>query len=160
MDFTYPYVGITREDRPDTPPGYQRIDYAVDLDVPFHLAAETLLSWEMHRRAGLRPETTAGRAAPGVEVVQHFGPIKAGCRVVWSVEMPGRVGFAYGTLPGHPERGEECFLLDETEGGCRFRIFAISRPGRWYTVIGAPIARLAQVWMLRRYARAMDVTRG
>ncbi|GIG66901.1 hypothetical protein Pen01_31960 [Phytomonospora endophytica] len=127
--------------------------------MPFHLAAETLLSWEMHRRAGRRPDTTGDRATPGVEVVQHFGPIKAPCRVVWSVEEPDFAGFAYGTLPGHPERGEEAFTVTATDRGVRFRVYAISRPGRWYTRLGAPIARVAQVWMIRRYARAMDVTR-
>lgn len=164
-DYTYPYVGITRGDgrvdgRAVPPAGYERIEYVVELDVPFVLAAETLMTWEMHRRAGLRPEVTAGRAAPGVEVVQRFGPLKAPCRVVWSVEEPARVGFAYGTLPGHPERGEECFVVEETPGGCRFRITAISRPGRWYVRLAGPLARGVQVYMLRRYARAMGVGRG
>lgn len=160
MEFTYPYVGITYDDdRPQPPAGYDRTEYAVDLAVPFVLAAENLLTWEMHRRAGLRPAVTAERAEPGVEVVQHFGPLKAPCRVVWSIEEPTRAGFAYGTLPGHPERGEERFMVEETAEGCRFSIMAISRPGRWYTAMAGPVGRAVQVYMMRRYVRAMDVTR-
>jgi len=64
-DYTYPYPGITHTDRPEPPAGYHRIEYAVELAVPFVLAAETLMTWEMHRRAGLHPEVTADRAAPG-----------------------------------------------------------------------------------------------
>jgi uncharacterized protein (UPF0548 family) len=42
---------------------------------------------------------------------------------------PDRYGFAYGTLPAHPEEGEELFLV--TRGGddtVRFEITAFSRP--------------------------------
>ena len=31
------------------------------------------------------------------------------CRVIYVDEDPGRFAFAYGTLPGHPERGEVAF---------------------------------------------------
>ena len=33
------------------------------------------------------------------------------CRVVYVVDEPDRYGFAYGTLEGHVERGEELFLM-------------------------------------------------
>ena len=34
------------------------------------------------------------------------------CRVVYVVDEPDRFGFAYGTLPGHVEQGEERFLVE------------------------------------------------
>ena len=34
------------------------------------------------------------------------------CRVVYVVDEPHRFGFAYGTLPGHVEQGEERFLVE------------------------------------------------
>ncbi|MEV0648107.1 DUF1990 domain-containing protein [Phytomonospora sp. NPDC050363] len=159
MDFTYPHVGITREEGFDLPQGYDRLDYATELAVPFAPAVELLFSWEVHRRAGLHPEPTAARVAPGVEVVQRFGPLRAPCRVVWAVEEPTLAGFGYGTLPGHPEQGEEAFLLTEIPGGVRFTIKAVSRPGTWYTRLARPVARAAQMFIARKYARALDVTR-
>ena len=56
-----------------------------------------------------------------------------------------RYGFEYGTLRGHAERGEERFLVTMTpDGDVRFSLFAVSRPGRWFTWIGLPLARRAQ----------------
>jgi uncharacterized protein (UPF0548 family) len=44
---------------------------------------------------------------PGTDVLAHLGPIRVPCRVVYVLDEPERRGFAYGTLPGHPESGEE-----------------------------------------------------
>src|SRR3712207_7231330 len=58
-------------------------------------------------------------------------------RVVYTVEEPDRAGFAYGTLPGHPERGEELFLLDRApDGQLRLTISAFSRPATWLARAG------------------------
>ena len=52
------------------------------------------------------------------------------CRVVYVVDEPGRFGLAYGTLPGHVERGEERFLVerDSTDGSVWYDLLAFSRP--------------------------------
>ena len=47
----------------------------------------------------------------GSEVIVHLGPVRAPCRVVYVVDEPDRRGFAYGTLPGHAESGEERFVV-------------------------------------------------
>jgi uncharacterized protein (UPF0548 family) len=41
------------------------------------------------------------------------GPLRmrALCRVIYTITAPRRKGFAYGTLPGHPECGEEAFTI-------------------------------------------------
>ena len=44
-------------------------------------------------------------------MIVHLGPVRAPCRVVYVVDEPDRRGFAYGTLPGHAESGEELFLV-------------------------------------------------
>jgi uncharacterized protein (UPF0548 family) len=36
-----------------------------------------------------------------------------------------------------------------------FRITAFSKPGRWFTRLGAPLARLVQTRMTRRYLAAL-----
>ena len=58
-----------------------------------------------------RVEATTEIAAVGSEVIVHLGPVQAPCRVVYVVDEPDRRGFAYGTLPGHAESGEELFLV-------------------------------------------------
>ena len=39
-------------------------------------------------------------------------PPKVPARVVYVIDEPLRKGFAYGTLPGHPETGEEAFIVE------------------------------------------------
>ena len=73
--------------------------------------AGALLGWQAHLRAGLCVSASAATVGPGTVVVLGAGAgaarVSAPCRVVYLVAEPGRAGFAYGTLPGHPERGEE-----------------------------------------------------
>jgi uncharacterized protein (UPF0548 family) len=58
----------------------------------------------------------------------RFGVVRP-CRVVYVVEEPGRRGFAYGTLPGHLEEGEESFIVaNEPDGSVGLHIIAFSRP--------------------------------
>ena len=72
------------------------------------------------------------------------------------IDEPDRAGFAYGTLPGHPESGIEEFLLTRTATGeVRLDIDAVSRPAAWYARLGAPVARLVQARLTRRYLRAV-----
>jgi uncharacterized protein (UPF0548 family) len=57
----------------------------------------------------------------------------------------GRFGFAYGTLPGHPERGEECFLIERrADDNVWYHILAYSRPGRLVAWLGYPYVRQLQ----------------
>ncbi len=77
-------------------------------------------------------------------------------RVVYVVDEPNRRGFAYGTLPGHAEKGEEAFIVDRTDDGSVFlTIRAISRPAHagWWLV--APVLRLVQAFYTARYLRAL-----
>jgi uncharacterized protein (UPF0548 family) len=54
-----------------------------------------------------------------------------------------RHGFAYGTLPGHAESGEEWFLVewDRTDGGVCYDILAFSRPQQILARLGYPWVR-------------------
>ena len=74
-------------------------------------------------------------------------------RIVYTVDTPGprrRCGFAYGTLPGHAERGEERFLVEQTaDGAVWYDILAFSRPRHPLAILGFPITRRVQ----RRFAR-------
>ena len=157
---TYSSVGATRTD--DLPAGYRHIRgvYPMGDGASFGRAAEALLTWRMHAALGLRPSATAPRAAPGVVVVSHLGigplALSAPCRVVWTVEEERRAGFGYGTLPGHPESGEEAFLLEVTgDGSLTFTVSSFTRPGRWYTRVAWPLVLPVQRFFTARYATVL-----
>ncbi|WBU38937.1 DUF1990 family protein [Homoserinibacter sp. YIM 151385] len=76
-------------------------------------------------------------------------------RVVYVVDEPDRKGFAYGTLPGHAEEGEEAFLVSRGgDGSVWVTIRAFSRPAGWWWLL-APALRIAQAYYTSRYLRAL-----
>jgi uncharacterized protein (UPF0548 family) len=108
----------------------------------FEEAAATGMRWGMLRGAGLRVATSEV-AAVGSQVIAHLGPIQAPCRVVYVVEEPDRHGFAYGTLPGHAESGEELFLVryDPATEDVFAEVAAFSRRATWWSRLGSPSRR-------------------
>lgn len=159
---TYPEVGATRG---SLPLGYrhQRVSTPIGHGAgQYEAAVEALLTWQMHLGAGLRPRVSADRAAVDVVAVLRLGVgrvhLPVPVRVVALVEEPARRGFVYGTLPGHPERGEESFVVSfDDDGTVRFDLVSFSRPGRWFTRIGAPLARVGQRLFTERYLRALHL---
>jgi uncharacterized protein (UPF0548 family) len=82
--------------------------------------------------------------------------LRAPCEVVWTVRERDRVGFAYGTLPGHPECGEEAFVAAlEPDGSVWLSVTAFSRGAFWWIRWAGPVARLAQRLAARRYGAAL-----
>jgi uncharacterized protein (UPF0548 family) len=125
----------------------------------FQEAVHTLLSWGMHRRAGVSVRASSPRVGEGVVAVLRLGwrafGVNAPVRVVYVVEEDRRRGFAYGTLPGHPESGEESFVVEHLEDDTvRFTITAFSRPATMLAELGGPIARLVQSQVTNRYLHA------
>lgn len=159
-DVTYPEVGRTVA---DLPPGYRHTRCSMPLGsgrAAYERACQALLSWDMHRRAGLTVDSTSRCATAGAEVVLGWGlgPLRlhAPCRVVLTVDEPASRGFAYGTLPGHPECGEELFVVRiDADDLVRLDIVAFSRPARWYSRLGAPLAALVQRRVTLRYLAAL-----
>lgn len=123
----------------------------------FEQAAAQGMRWGMLRGAGLRVNATTPVAEVGAEVLVNLGPVVAPCRVVYVVDEPDRRGFAYGTLPGHPESGEECFLVryDASTEDVIAEVAAFSRHAMWWSRLGAPITSLAQRLITDRYLRAL-----
>ena len=165
-DVTYPEVGATRHG--PLPAGYGHVVRDVRLGegrAVFDAAADGLAGWHMHRRAGFAV-TAAAPAAPGVVAVLRagWGPLRLTipCRVVYTVAEEDLRGFAYGTLPGHPERGEEAFLVALTGAGeVRFRIRAFSRPASLLARCGGPLTRRVQHHVTDRYVTALrDLANG
>ena len=123
-------------------------------------ATDALMTWQMHSRSGLQVIPSAPRAVRDVDVLMRLGIAGRGfiipCRVVYEVAEKRRIGFAYGTLPGHPERGEESFVIELLDDGdVRMQVVAFSQSARWFTRLAGPIARYAQARMTDRYIRAL-----
>jgi uncharacterized protein (UPF0548 family) len=155
-ELTYAEVGATR--RGPLPPGYHHlrhralIGYGPDV---MRAATDGLLEWRMHRAAGARIDASGPRARPGVRLEVSFGigPLRlvAPCLIVWTEDGERGAGFGYGTLPGHPASGEECFVIErDHEDAVWFTVTAFSRPVRWTMRLAGPMAPLLQ----HAYARA------
>ncbi|WP_285240193.1 DUF1990 family protein [Arthrobacter sp. G.S.26] len=161
---TLDYPGVGGTEHGVAPAGYHQVLKEVRLgsgqDLYRHVAAG-ILSWELQRRAGLRVRADVPTVRPGARVVSGFGVgpfrINAPCEVVWVREAvpggsPQSAGFGYGTLPGHPERGEESFeVLIDAAGAVHLRIRAFSKPANWFYTAGAVVAGAAQRYVTARY---------
>ncbi|SDJ08609.1 Uncharacterized protein, UPF0548 family [Frankineae bacterium MT45] len=157
---TYIEVGGTRQ--AELPPGYRTFRRSVPLprSTGFELASRELLGWLVHSRAGLRI-TSSGPVTPDAVADICIGyraiRIVAPCRVVYVIDEPTRCGFAYGTLPGHPESGEESFVLEEApDDSITFTVTAFSRPATTLTKLAGPLGRRVQDLVTSRYLRAFD----
>jgi len=157
---TYEHVGATAG---ELPAGFHHVRRAQLLGhgrERFEWAAQQVLTFQVQRRAGLDVASSAPEAAPGVVVLVglRFGPLRviAPCKVVATVDEPDTKGFAYGTLPGHPEHGEERFTVTIDGGDCVvLHIVAFSRPATWWSRAGAPIASRIQRRTTTRYLNAL-----
>ena len=122
----------------------------------FVAARAAVRDWAGHRHAGAalhppKPEIVEG-ATLALALRAAGLWITATCRVVWVVDEPTVFGFGYGTLPHHPEVGEESFLcrIDDS-GRVQFEITAFSRPQSKLAQLGGPIGRWLQQRTTRRY---------
>lgn len=142
------------------PAGYRHIrrEKAIGTGVDlFADAATKLMGWQVQRRAGVFIDASEPVASPGAIVIVGVGPLCAACRVVYVVDEPLRRGFAYGTLEGHPETGEEFFGVrrDPETGIVYAEVTAFSRPGRWWSRALGPIASRVQERITDHYLDAL-----
>lgn len=126
----------------------------------FDEAAERLMTWQVHRDAGLGVRATSPRVLPGVRVALRIGTrpvgITARCVVVGVVAEATEQGFTYRTLPGHPEEGDEHFRVSlESDGTVRGTVSAVSRPASLLARAGGPVTTLVQRRVTDRYLAAM-----
>jgi uncharacterized protein (UPF0548 family) len=160
VPFSYPEVGATAG---ELPVGYQHLHASRAVGSGrelFEQCAETVMTWGVQRGAGLTVEP-GERVRVGADnrLGLRLGPLRtwAPCRVVYVVDEPDRRGFAYGTLPGHPESGEESFIVRMDEDGTvHFEVNAFSRPARWFARLGGPVTRVIQRRVTWRYLDAVS----
>lgn len=158
---TYPEAGATRLG--PLPDGYHHLHHRTRIGhgrTDFETAGAAITEFRMHRVSGARVRASAPRAEPGasVRVALGAGPFRftAPCLVVWAEYGPERIGFGYGTLARHPERGEESFVAELADDGTVFfTVMAFSRPARWYTRLAGPLVPVVQRWYARRLGRTL-----
>ena len=175
-NLTYPEVGASlrafREATP-LPSGYRHLRVERELgsgDTVFDVAAARLLTWNMHRGAGIHVPSGTPSATTGLDVQLGFGlgPVRASapCRVIEVFDTgqqrtsgsARQRGFTYGTLDGHPESGEETFVVEHgTDGRVVGTVLAFSRPARWYTRLAGPAGHFLQQRIALRYLAALTV---
>lgn len=171
-DLTYIPVGLTRRDQ--MPPGFRPLRHFMHVghgsDV-YERTVDALFQWDVHREAGMQVTATEARAAVGVRVRSTLGirvlgrllpAVHAPCEVVWAgtetVSLPEgtlSTGFGYGTLTGHPEQGEEAFIVRMAPSGeVTFHLGAYSRGSTPLLRLLDPVARPIQDHVSRRYLHA------
>jgi uncharacterized protein (UPF0548 family) len=158
LPFTYGAVGATA----GTPPAGFVVDRTrIKLgegEAVFRSAIAALKQWEQLNLGWVQAWHSDTPIQTG-EVVAVMGRAVGvwwlnACRIVSVVDEAGPVskfGFAYGTLPGHVESGEERFLVEWDRGndGVWYDILAFSRPHHVLTRLGYPVVRRLQ----RRFGR-------
>ena len=117
---TYDHVGSTMPDAAPT----GRVVRVETLELGtgagcFAAAVDGLRAWACHPGIGasVHPPDAPIDVGSTLLVVLPFGPISIVVpnRVVAVLDEPRRFGFAYGTLEGHQERGEERFVVEHLD---------------------------------------------
>ena len=164
LNFTYPAIGATAT---QPPAGYVVDHTRIKLgsgEKVFEVARTAIRRWEHFRLGWVEASPTETPIQKG-EVVAVLGHVLGlwwlnACRIVYVVDEVGpiaRFGFAYGTLPGHAESGEERFQIewDRSDDSVWYDILAFSRPNYFVTKVGFPVVRRFQKKFARDSAAAM-----
>ena len=164
LPFTYEAVGATA----GTPPAGYVVDRTrIKLgegEAVFRSATAALRRWEQFNLGWVEawPSDTPIQSGEVVAVMGRAIGVwwLNACRVVYVVDEAGTIskfGFAYGTLPGHVESGEERFLIewDQIGGSVWYDITAFSRPNQFSARLGYPVVRRLQKRFGRDSAASM-----
>jgi uncharacterized protein (UPF0548 family) len=155
LPFTYAAVGATRTG--PGPAGFARDHNRQRLGTGatvFAEACDALRRWQMFPPPLTTIEPAGAPIAAGevVAVIAHALGLwwLNAARIVYVIDEPRRFGFAYGTLPGHVERGEERFSVEWLgDNTVWYDLLAFSQPRYWGARLARPLARQLQ----RRFAR-------
>jgi uncharacterized protein (UPF0548 family) len=162
---TYPEVGASLATA--LPPGYHHLERSRVIgrgrDV-LETAAADVLAWQVQARAGLRVRASSDVVEGAVvELGAGVGRlfVLAPCRVVAVVREPDAAGFAYGTLPGHPESGEEAFVVRiAADGLVTFTVRAFAVEATLPARLSGRLGWLLQRRITDRYLRSVGPDAG
>lgn len=151
-------IGVSNLAEP--PKGFVREHHEAELDVPFPAARDALARFATHALSYLFVHPPNRRVALDTDVVvcARIGPLWSinPCRIVAVEETDTRFRYAYGTLPGHSESGEESFTVERlADGRVRAETIAIAKPLDPLARLGSPIAHIVQRRIKIDYMRAL-----
>jgi uncharacterized protein (UPF0548 family) len=158
---SYSEVGATKGG--SLPAGFRHDRYEVRLgegnDV-FERSVQALRRWQPQKGAGVDVVPSDAWVDENETVILLLRAAglwaPAPCRVVYVVDEDDQFGFAYGTLPGHPEMGEVAFTV--SRNGVEeidFRVLSFSRTVDPLARLGAPVTRWIQKRVTRGYLTAL-----
>lgn len=164
LAFTYPGVGTTSA---TPPPGFVVDRTRVKLgegERVFQAAKNALVGWRQFQLGWVDVGSIHTPIQPGAMVAILGWALGLwwlnSCRIIYVIQESEPIrqfGFAYGTLPGHVEQGEERFLIEwDASNQIWYDILAFSRPNHVLTRIGYPLVRRAQKRFGRDSAAAMQ----
>ena len=158
-DFSYSGLGMTRT---NVPTGYRAEMRSVMLGADedtWGRAVAGLRLWEAHRAAGAHVVPPDASILEGTTVLATLSvpgcTMVAPCRVVYVTDDADVFGFAYGTLEGHPAKGEESFLVRRVDGTVHLRRRRDVTTGVSSHRLGGPVTRLVQSRMTERYLKGL-----
>jgi len=164
LPFSYKEVGASKDLIPENYPiNHHRIQLGSGAAV-FARAKNALQSWEMYKLEWTRlyPPNTPIVVGEVVVVVvnHHFCWSMNPCRIIYVLDESGtieRFGFAFGTLPGHSEEGEERFTVEwrHDDDTIWYELLAFARPHHVLAKIGSPFVRFMQRKFAKDSQRAM-----
>ncbi|MCM2369252.1 DUF1990 family protein [Aporhodopirellula aestuarii] len=149
-DFNYPDVGASAG---ELPPGYDHHHVDVELgrgDLVFAKAQSAITSWAQFRVGWVEacPPTTPLVIGQNIAIRARFFGLYAlaACRIVDAFgcdEGSGRnFGVSIGTLPDHPEQGEERFEISQSrDGDVRYQVTAFFRANQTLATLAWPYLR-------------------
>ena len=164
-DVTYDHVGSTLApaDWPERTPRVRRRTLGAGAQV-FAAAVDRLRTWVPQRALGalVHPHDAVLEEGATILVELRLGPVSVVVpdRIVTLVDEPRRFGFAYGTLPGHAETGEESFLVeraDDEAGTVTATVTVDAAMGTWAARLATPAVVTIQRVAVDRYLKALVV---
>jgi uncharacterized protein (UPF0548 family) len=166
QEFSYNEVGMTRHPRM-TAAGYTTDHNRIRLgegSLVFDAAIDALKNWQHFNLGWLNVSSTKIPIESGsvVGLLTSYAAfwLLFACRIVYVVNENGttqKYGFAYGTLPEHPECGEERFTVEwnTSDDSVWYDILAFSHPASLPTRVAYPLTRYIQKRFAKDSQRAM-----
>jgi uncharacterized protein (UPF0548 family) len=159
QSLSYPEIGMSRGGL-EVPSHYGREEHRVELAIAFDAAKDALASFATHSLPYMFLHPKSARVREGLDVIvcARIGPAWSvnPCRVVWVEDSADRFAFAYGTLPGHAESGEEMFAVERrADGRVTAETIAYARPLDPLARLGRPVAHRVQRRIKVDYMRAL-----
>ncbi len=153
LPFSYKEVGASKDKIPSGYPiNHHRIRLGSGADACAR-AKDAIQNWTMYKLRWTKLYPADTPIAPGkvvcVVVNHRFCWSINPCRIVYVLEESGtveRYGFAFGTLPGHSEKGEERFIAEwhHADDSVWYELVSFARPHHILAKIGFPFVRLFQ----------------